>query len=78
MIGPECGLSMPHSGGSAAVADDSPVAERENGSHTAAFEGEPGVPNGVNAAMNAVQTPGLRRGERCSDAPMPRARSCAR
>ena len=37
----------------------SPRAERENGSDTAAFEGKPGVPNGINAAMNAIETPGV-------------------
>ena len=41
------------------MADYSPRAERENGSDTAAFEGKPGVPNGINAAMNAIETPGV-------------------
>ena len=69
---------MPHTRGGALVADDGPVAERENRRHAAAFEGRAGSarPRKHRDECGAGARPWTRR--RCCGAPMPvQLASCA-
>jgi hypothetical protein len=57
-------------GRSAAVADDRTLTERQHSGHAPAFEGDPGVADGVDPAMKAVKAPSLRAfGHGCSAEP---------